>query len=285
MRILAFTPTWDDAMRPETRLSMQDQELDGLDLEWCVSKDNPYKVPDHRNVLHQYTMARKRVLDEGFDALWTVEHDMIVPPHAVTQLVATPGDVVYGIYLLRWGTYVLNAFEYINQKNIGESLSLFPEKAQAARKKGVVKVSGAGWGCTLVRRKVLEALEFPKEWPENPAYDITFAQRALRARFTMLANFNVLCGHMKGDVVLYPFLNDEVVEHDRPAFVVGGQLMIAYRKLGGSTLRVRALQTLNTQGDNGETLRLARSKIYDLPISLATELARAGYVEALAHVP
>ena len=120
MRILAFTPTWDDAMRPETRLSIQDQELDGIDLEWCISKDNPHKVPDHRNVLHQYSIARRRVLDEGFDALWTVEHDMIVPPHAVRQLADTPGDVVYGIYLLRWGTYVLNAFEYINQKNIGE---------------------------------------------------------------------------------------------------------------------------------------------------------------------
>ena len=54
------------------------RRFDGV-LDWVVSKDNPYPVPDHRNVLAQYRVARERCISEGYDALLTVEHDMVLP--------------------------------------------------------------------------------------------------------------------------------------------------------------------------------------------------------------
>lgn len=291
MKILAFTPTYADALAPETVASMDAQRFDGV-LDWVVSKDNPYPVPDHRNVLAQYRMARERCIRDGYDALLTVEHDMILPDNAVQELANTPGDVAFGVYLFRWGSLVLNVFEYINERNIGESLSLHPKKARAAVKAGMLRVSGCGWGCTLLRRSALEAIEFPEEFPENPAYDIRFAQLAIRAGLEMTANFRVLCGHkqrvvdirntQRTDVVreeiLWPFVHDKRVTDSGYFMQVAGEHLPLYRDAVAPDTSVIARQSVNVMV-NGNSVKLIAGQGYLLPYDLAFDLARAAYVE------
>lgn len=293
MRILAFTPTWDDAMAPETVASMDAQRFEGV-LDWVVSKDNPYPVPDHRNVLAQYRVARERCIRDGYDALLTVEHDMILPQNAVQELANTPGDVVYGVYLFRWGSYVLNAFEFIGDRNIGESLSLHSKKARAAIKAGVVRVSGCGWGCTLLRRSALETIEFPETYPENPAYDIRFAQLAIRAGLLMNANLRVLCGHkqrvatvrntQRTDVareeIIWPFVHDRRVQDSGYFMEVAGEHLPLYREVGVQEVGVITRQSVNVTV-NGSGMKLRAGEGYLLPYDVAYDLARAGYVEIL----
>jgi hypothetical protein len=256
MRILAFTPTFDDAMRPETEASMDAQQFDGT-LDWIISKDNPYPVPDHRNVLAQFRVGRERCLTGGYDALLTFEHDMILPDHAVQVLSETPGDVIYGVYVLRHGAYVLNAYEYINDHALGESLSLHPEKAEAARDAGAVRVSGIGWGCTLIHRHVLEMFPFPEVDPDNPAHDVTFAKQCVAANLMQIAQFNVLCGHVSRDLTLWPFEADAAV----------------YRT-------VRPLYTMNVW-DGGNSVRIVAGQECKLLAETAINLARANYVVCL----
>jgi len=256
MRILAFTPTWDDAMRPETEASMDAQKFDGT-LDWIISKDNPYPVPDHRNVLAQYRVGRERCLTGGYDALLTVEHDMILPDHAVQVLSETPGDVIYGVYVLRHGAYVLNAYEYINDHALGESLSHHPEKAEAARNGGAMRVSGIGWGCTLIHRHVLEMLPFPETDPENPAHDVTFAKLCVSAGLLLMAQFGVQCGHISRDVTLWPYHADAAVHRT-----------------------VRALYTMNVW-ENGSSRHIEAGQEYKMLAETAINLERAMYVEIL----
>lgn len=293
MKILAFTPTYADALAPETVASMDAQRFDGV-LDWVVSKDNPYPVPDHRNVLAQYRVARERCISEGYDALLTVEHDMVLPTNAVQELANTAGDVAFGVYLFRWGSFVLNAFEYIGERNIGESLSLHPKKARAAVKAGTVRVSGAGWGCTLLRRSALEAIEFPEEYPENPAYDIRFAQLAIRAGLEMHANFRVLCGHKQRrieirntertdvarDEILWPFVHDFRVQDSGYFMQVAGEHLPLYRDAAKADASVIARQSVNVTA-NGKGMKLIAGQGYLLPYDLAFDLARAAYVEIL----
>lgn len=285
MRLLLFTPTWEGGLAPETAASIARQEFSG-ELVRVVSTHNPYPVPDHRNVLAQYRLARQRVLEGGFDALLTVEHDMILPDGAAQALWDTAGDVIFGVYMFRLGSHVLNAFEYVGQRNIGESLSLHPRKAQAALKKGVVRVSGAGWGCTLIRRTVLEQIEFPGEYPENPAYDIRFAQLCVRADVTMMANFGVLCGHIQGERVLWPYSDDAVMaapaETQRFDVKVGGDPLTFIWRVGPEPVRVRARQTLNVNV-NGSSVHMESGQEYIVPSSVALDLCRAAYAEVV-HV-
>ena len=125
--------------------SMNAQRFDGA-LEWVVSKNNPYPVPDHRNVLVAYRKARAMCLDGGYDALLTVEHDMILPDDAVQLLSETSGDVIFGVYIHRHSSYDLNAYEYVDARTLGPSLTHSPAKALAAKSPGCRARIGFGLG-------------------------------------------------------------------------------------------------------------------------------------------
>jgi len=81
-QILIFTPTYGDLLRPETVASVVAQRTHHW-ITWEVGRCNPYAEGDIRNVLAQYSYARELCLSGPYDALLTVEHDMVLPAHAL----------------------------------------------------------------------------------------------------------------------------------------------------------------------------------------------------------
>lgn len=250
-RLLIFTPTYDDLLRPETVASVEVQDFDG-EVDWIVSDDNPFPGAANENVCHQFQAGRHIALDGGYDAMLCVEHDMVLPPGCIQALWNTDAPVVYAIYMLRHGTEVVSLFRK-EGKSIGMSLSLFPRELKHARQRGVVEVSGAGFGCTLIRRSALEAVPF-RMWEHPP--DIPFASHCLQRGITQMGRLDVACGHIdiETERVLYPFEED-----------------------GGVIARVLALDSININV-KGETQAIKRDRYYSLPVSVAEELQRAGYV-------
>ena len=255
-RLLAFTPTFDDALRPETVASVVRQRWDG-EMVWEVGRRNSFPPPDIRNVFEQFRRARERTLAGGYDALLTVEHDMVLPPDAVERLWAVDADVVYGVYLLRHGSNVVNALEASQGRNIGMSLTFAPRLLAKAQRADVVEVSGVGFGCTLMRRAVLEHIPFRPDGEDGQAPDIPFATDCLRAGVRQMAHFGVQCGHVEEGKVLQ--VAQEINER----------------------VRVTALQTVTVTGPQ----RLEAGQTYMLEPTLAGELARAGYVRVLVADP
>lgn len=253
MRVLIFTPTYGDGPRPETLASVQAQVFTG---EWRheVSWHNPHAGANMANVLAQYVRGRQLTFDGGYDALLTVEHDMQIPPYALQALWDTGAPVAYGIYLFRQGGgTTLNALELLlNARNVGESLSLHRRKLARARRREIIPVSGVGFGCTLIRREVLERIPFHADDDGVSAPDVPLAIDCLRAGVTQVAHFGVPCGHWNGERWLYPF---------GPA----------------NTVRVTALQNV-TARIGYESWRLVLGQEYEIPESDARELGRAGYV-------
>jgi hypothetical protein len=274
---------------------MEALDLEGIDLTWMVINEQPWPAPDHRNVLHMYRKARERALRGRYDVMWTVEHDMVLPPDAAQHLNATPGDVVYGVYIIRFGTQVLSAFRYVDNQNMGDSFSLDKAGLAEAMKHTVVRCSGTGWGCTWIRRDALKAIQFPESYPENPPFDIAFSHLLLRQGLAMYANFRVLCGHIKAGVTLWPIEHNQAVEHSDRTWLIDGQVIPQYRALApapvitprpriiGNRAHVVALQTV-TARVGCESERLIEGREYDLPVPDACELARGGYV-MVAYVP
>jgi len=257
MKVLAFTPTYrvngEMAMRPETAAAVGTQVFDGV-YDWVVGEDNPWPYPTHKNVLHQYQNARRMCLEGDYDALWTIEHDMLPPADALQRMSCTPAQVVYGVYLLRHGSLVLNAWEYIGDRNLGESLSLYPEKLEAARERGSVRVCGCGWGCTLIHRPALERIEFRDGGGENPAGDLAFAHAALAEGIASVARFDVLCGHYEDGRWLWPFRGVDVM------------------------VKVEALKDVVIPGG----MRLAKGQQVEISPGLVEDLVRGGYVRVLS---
>jgi hypothetical protein len=229
MRLLVFTPTWidensgEDAITPEVETAIKGQVLrDNLDFDWHVTADNPYPIGDLRNVLHQYQRAREWFLQHSdhYDALLTVEHDCImVDPDTLIKLLETPGDIIYAPYLLR-GLHLLSAFRYPGQRPLTahDSLSYYADELRQAREAKIWRVSGAGFGCTLMRRHVLEAVEFlPHDNLAEWCPDLRFAEDADRAGFESYARFDLPIVHLDRGERLLPFTRRELRQMARQA--------------------------------------------------------------------
>ena len=249
-KVLIYTATIGDQMRAETKASIEAQVTD-VDITWEVGKHNPYPGEKMKNVVAQYQRARQMALEGGYDALLTVEDDMVIPSHAVQRLWDSSGAIVYGVYMLRHGTKTLSAWQYINDSALGMSLSLYPDEVRKYWAQGWARVCGVGWGCTLIRREVLERVQIYSAEPTD-AGDLTFARNCQDAGFVSIARFDVPCLHIEPDGnVLDPRKND------------------------GTVSRVYALTDL-VANVGGSSLPMKKGRYYTVPNEIGSELARAG---------
>jgi len=232
-KVLIFTPTWidertaEDAIAAECSDGIRGQALRAdFDFDWWVTTDNPWPIGDHRNVLHQYQRAREYFLcsDRGWDALLTVEHDNILTePDALLRMYDTPGDVIYAPYRLRHGQSALSASRFPGSRHpsLKDSLTYYPAELAQARAERVWRVSGAGFGCTLIRRHVLEAIGFeePGGRDTNWSPDLRFVEACREHEFVSMARFDVIVDHLDQDSGerLPPYTRKEVrlMERDR----------------------------------------------------------------------
>lgn len=261
-RVLVFTPTHDDLLEPETVASVEALRFPEGTFDWVVSDENPHPGRDMRNVVHQFQRGRRLALEGGYDAMLSVEHDMIVPPDALSRLWTTDAAVVYGCYQLRHKMKSINLFRYENNRSVGMSLSLYPRELRLARQQGYIEVSGAGFGCLLFRRRVLETVPFRDA---GNAPDLPFATDCVRKGIKQIGRTDVVCGHIDRawtQATLWPFAEKDL----------------------GMVARVRALQNVTIM-DDGETLPMVKDRYYSISITSAEQAQRAGYVEITNDAP
>lgn len=233
MKILLFCPTYkisdgELALHAETKASIDALKIpDGVELEIEISTNNPSEITgnsrqDHENTLYQYRYARQKMLSGDYDYLFIVEHDMTIPEDALVKMLATDADVVYGLYLFRHVKPVLNACRAVSSRWPDMSLSLFPEIVKKAKAQGWIEVSGSGFGCTLIRRKVLEKVDMRRsEIGGHPSPDMPFAADCMRNGFKQICRFDVICGHIKPDGdVLIPFERGENMSESIKIYVM-----------------------------------------------------------------
>lgn len=158
------------------------------------------------NTARNYETARQLFLDSDCDVLVTIEADMIVPPDALHHLTQTEGDVVYGLYCWRYNAH-WNVQQRLNP-NGGWSWSANPAEAKRAWSAVEFDVAGAGQGCTLFRRNVLEHVPFRLfEGDEGTfAQDWPFAWDCQQQGFLQRGTARVVCGHidLENNRVLWP---------------------------------------------------------------------------------
>jgi hypothetical protein len=137
-----------------------------------------------------------------------IESDIIPPADTLRRLAACEADIAYGCYLFRGGEVVNVLDRYYawpkQARNMGESLMVRSGLWEAAKKKGIIDCSGSGFGCVLIRRRVLE--ETPFEAPKDPGFfDWDWTQTVYSKRYLMRADCQLWCGHKDTDGrVLWP---------------------------------------------------------------------------------
>ena len=201
MRILVFCPLNPSMPRlwGQTVTSIFKMEW-GEPIEYLFrANDNPYPNGGLRdkylNVTHNYNFARRYTIGGRYDALLCVEADMILPPDTLRRLVACDADVAYGLYVFRHTRHTWSAYIKLGDRH-GRSLSQEPEQARDLWGR-VIDVQGVGLGCTLIRRQVLEQLDFHLH-PEviQTCCDWLLARDCVRHGFTQRCDTGLVCGHL-----------------------------------------------------------------------------------------
>jgi hypothetical protein len=194
MKVLIFTPI--AGLDPEAVQSAFTQEWDGP-LDILYSHDNPHGE-GHADVLHNYQKAREWALAGRYDALLTLESDMVVPAGTLNRLVAVNAPVVHALYCFRGRGHVWSLL--LGNTWAGQYAGLNERKEAWGQ---VVPALGVGFGCTLIRREALEAVPFRSG--EGWHCDGHFAEDCAAAGIRVMVHCGAVCGHKgRNGVIWWP---------------------------------------------------------------------------------
>jgi len=153
-------------------------------------------------VTRKYQDLQRMFLAGHWDALLTVEQDMLIPPDALVrlaQLVEDGADIAYALYVWRYDAqHWWSAHPHIEADADGKpwfsSLCHFPDQARAHWGQPVI-VDGLGFGCTLITRQVLTRLPFRQSHGDH-CHDTALALDAKAEGFIQICDTGAVCGHM-----------------------------------------------------------------------------------------
>jgi GT2 family glycosyltransferase len=158
------------------------------------------------------------MLDNAADWVLYLDDDHILPQDVLPRLLAADKDVVSALYTQRQPPFdpVLFDSEVKGGGHIRKSLK--------NGEHGLVKVSAAGAGCLLVKRKVIEALT-PPYWTLGQidagswGDDLDFCNRVRAAGFDIYCDLDTSIGHSMTGVVwpAYDAANGWVANFSRNA--------------------------------------------------------------------
>lgn len=205
---MTFTP-YAARLEPETVDAVLNLDWDG-DICFMFQCENPNgpqayelmrdqrNIAMKRNILHQYQTGRTVFLGGGYDAMLIVEADVVPPADALEKLAALDADCAYGVYVHRHGNRPINITEKYPPpaKNRGEPINLRPGY-ESYLAQGVIECTGGGLGCVLIRRPVLEQIDF--RLGSFGDCDIWFNEDVFQAGFTQKADLSVVCDHLTPD--------------------------------------------------------------------------------------
>lgn len=167
---------------------------------WNETPGSWHKYDD---LCEKHNRARRLALLGGYDGILFVENDMIIPTNTLEVLDEVNTDVVYGLYVGRHKPHVWLSF-FVMEGTVGGSCSSNLELMQSVWGDPVL-TKGAGLGCTLVRRNVLEAIEFRTHPTHEVADDWMFSLDCEAKGFTQAHHFGIVCGHITQEsTVLWP---------------------------------------------------------------------------------
>ncbi len=138
-----------------------------------------------------FRMGLKAAYDEGFDAFWLMDDDVVPAPDCLTRLLEVDAPCLIAVREDRRGDLVEKAalrFDLRNPLAIRpKTASIDSTYADRASMPATVEVENVAFEGFLVRREVVEAIGLP-----DPSYfifydDVDFAIRARRAGFRVLA--------------------------------------------------------------------------------------------------
>jgi hypothetical protein len=195
VRILIATPVFQLYSRTVASVLTMDAP-DGCERDYVLAQDDDLSLSHYARITAKFNRIRALALAGGYDAMLSVEADMLPPPHALCALLGTGADIAYGVYSFRHefqeGQWTVAA----RLRGDGSADWLCSDPTEARRLWGrVVRCEGVGMGCTLIRRHALESLPFRDNGVVH--CDWMLGMDAAAAGLSQAAHLGVICGHIR----------------------------------------------------------------------------------------
>ena len=151
-----------------------------------------YNIDQVRNLIAHW------VVNTPFDYLFSVDSDIAFPPDTLAKLLAHDRDAVSGLYIQRKpGQHILEVYE-----DNGQGGAVNIDYARL-KNRGLVEITGAGFGCILVKRQVFETIGYPQfkyhsaiDHADTISEDVFFCRRARECGFKIWADTSIKCRHI-----------------------------------------------------------------------------------------
>lgn len=194
-KILIAVPTAKN-IEADTFKSIYDLEVPaGYDVDFQYFYG--YNVEQVRNLIAHYT------IQNGYDYLFGVDSDIILPKDCLSKMIVHDKDIVTGVYIQRIpGTHTIEVYGVPPQGGM-----VHIPYDDLKRHHGLVEVAGCGFGCVLVKRHVLEGIEYPHfqyksaiHHKDTVSEDVYFCMKARDNGFRVWCDTTILCDHIGSTV-------------------------------------------------------------------------------------
>ncbi len=136
---------------------------------------------------------RDKVLNEGYDYLFTVDSDVILPPDSLQKLVNHNKKVICGLYYSRFKINNQMMTLPVLWKPEGERVKFFlPSEVEGNK---LIKIRATGSGCMLIHKKVLSQFQFRWEKDILAFDDVFFCEDLYKNNVDLYCDTSIKCFH------------------------------------------------------------------------------------------
>ena len=159
-------------------------------IDVMVLTSDPFPGEWDRNIGYKMNQARTYAIAQGYDYLWVIESDIVVPRKALLQLLELKADVACGLSPERPTKVGTNQFI------IEMSWNGNPGASEAIRRGQPFRIPGVGsYTCTLVARRLFEAEPFLEQLAGDMAYFWAIQKKG----YQVIVHPGCVCGHVDRD--------------------------------------------------------------------------------------
>jgi len=149
--------------------------------------------PAHKPITHNRNTIVKRFLESGMDYLLMIDGDNI-PPENVLDLADYEKDIIGGLCFAFMRNMIIPLGLKMNKEKLYDLMDI-------EENSGVVECDGIGSGVMMIKREVLENIEFPfrneydPEGIKTKGLDVNFCKRAKERGYKVWCDLNMKCSH------------------------------------------------------------------------------------------
>jgi cellulose synthase/poly-beta-1,6-N-acetylglucosamine synthase-like glycosyltransferase len=166
-------------------------------------------LPDVRErIIHARNVLREHVLKNDYEYFLSLEQDVIPPPDVIERLIRHQKPVVSGVYYKKFHvTYTHHGKPIKKAEKIMPLIcTLLPgmessDRAHLCSPQEVegnkfFRIRGAGLGCILIHRSILEKVKFRTDEEKGTFDDLCFSNDLYKLKIPMYVDTSVKCKHL-----------------------------------------------------------------------------------------